>query len=361
MRKILLLLVLLALPLFLFGCAGKSGSHSHLFEEKLSYNDEFHFHKCTVSGCTELSGSEKHSFLNMTSCGPDSHSGSCACGYTLTVAHSWNDGIITKNPTETEAGQRVYTCIFCGATHTEEIEKLSASDSDTDGTPPEHKHILGDYLWDEIYHWKLCADASCGQTVDKNEHSFGDGAVTKEPTKEQLGEITYTCTVCGKTKTEPKDYVVSTTVTEEEWVASLARDNFTATVTSVVFGVSETKLLKRDGDKAEEILIAADTSLPSYRIRIDGVWYGIVNGTLVSAELSGLAVGRVLLFELGEFSDYEYSPESGSYKSDSAEVFFEDGYIVKVVFEIAGAVFTVEYLDYGKTEIYDFPEYSKSE
>ena len=54
----------------------------------------------------------------------------CAvCGEILTAqetipafgAHQWNDGEVTKEPTETNAGVKTYTCTVCGATRTEKL------------------------------------------------------------------------------------------------------------------------------------------------------------------------------------------------------------------------------------------------
>ena len=47
-------------------------------------------------------------------------------GYTDAVAHThtWDDGVVTKAPTETETGIMTYTCTVCGTTKTEVIPKL---------------------------------------------------------------------------------------------------------------------------------------------------------------------------------------------------------------------------------------------
>ena len=42
------------------------------------------------------------------------------------------------------------------------------------------------------------------------EHSYDEGVITVEPTEETEGEMTYTCTVCGETKTETIDKLPST-------------------------------------------------------------------------------------------------------------------------------------------------------
>ena len=61
--------------------------------------------------------------------------------------------------------------------------------------------------WAKVY---ILADNDClsNATIHYNatellhEHSWNDGEVTKEPTCKDEGEKTYTCTICGETKTE---------------------------------------------------------------------------------------------------------------------------------------------------------------
>ena len=40
------------------------------------------------------------------------------------MGHSWNDGVVTTQPTTTATGVKTYTCATCGATRTESIPKL---------------------------------------------------------------------------------------------------------------------------------------------------------------------------------------------------------------------------------------------
>ena len=52
--------------------------------------------------------------------------------------------------------------------------------------------------------------ARCGETLNQTitpptNHSWNDGEVTKDATCTENGMVTYTCTVCGATKTEPTD------------------------------------------------------------------------------------------------------------------------------------------------------------
>ena len=72
--------------------------------------------------------------------------------------HTWDEGVVTTEPTCTEAGVKTYTCTACKETKTEAIAALG--------------------------------------------HKWDDGKVTTEPTCTKAGVKTYTCTVCKETKTE---------------------------------------------------------------------------------------------------------------------------------------------------------------
>lgn len=63
---------------------------------------------------------------------------SCVCGDAYTeiverLGHEWDDGIITKEPTKTEAGERLFTCMVCKTSQTELIPPQEAEPDDTEG------------------------------------------------------------------------------------------------------------------------------------------------------------------------------------------------------------------------------------
>ena len=103
-------------------------------------------------------------------CGADGHIDTiCAnCGDVIatkvipaTGAHTWDNGTVTTEPTETTPGVRTFTCAVCSQTKTEVIPATGA-----------HTHV------------------------------WGEGTVTVAPTETTPGVRTYTCTVCGQTRTE---------------------------------------------------------------------------------------------------------------------------------------------------------------
>jgi hypothetical protein len=66
----------------------------HTYASDWSYDNNSHWHACTVAGHTDKSG---------------------------TAAHTWNGGEVTKAATATEKGVKTYTCTVCKKTKTEDI------------------------------------------------------------------------------------------------------------------------------------------------------------------------------------------------------------------------------------------------
>ena len=112
------------------------------------------------------------------------------------TAHEWGEGTVTTDPTHTTEGVKTYTCA-CGETKTEPVEKL-----------PEHEWDEGAVTTDPTHTTEgvRTYTCPCGETRTESveklpEHEWDEGAVTTAPTYTKEGIRTYTCT-CGATKTE---------------------------------------------------------------------------------------------------------------------------------------------------------------
>ena len=115
-----------------------------------------------------------------------------------TGAHTWDNGTVTTEPTETTPGVRTFTCAVCGATRTETIPATG-----------EHTFVftknVAPTCTTEGYDLYTCS--GCGATEKRNSkpalgHKWDNGTVTTEPTETTPGVRTYTCTVCSEVKTE---------------------------------------------------------------------------------------------------------------------------------------------------------------
>ena len=154
------------------------------------------------------------------------------------LGHTWDNGVITKEATETEEGVKTYTCKTYGETKTEKIPATShhwdqgtitkkatctengektyyCTDADCNKTYVETIPATG-HSWDDgkvteaatckkegikTYTCKNCGETKT-ESIPKTEHQWDNGKVTKEATCKEEGSKTYTCSICGDTKTE---------------------------------------------------------------------------------------------------------------------------------------------------------------
>lgn len=111
-----------------------------------------------------------------------------------------HDFKVTTEPTCTEAG--VKTCSKCGTT-----EEVAALGHDWDETVKKAATCKEEGLKNRVC--KRCGIGETDIKVEKLAHTWDEGKITKEATKEAKGEKTFTCTVCGETKTEEVEYVIT--------------------------------------------------------------------------------------------------------------------------------------------------------
>ena len=134
----------------------------HSAASEWSSDDTYHWHVCTAHG---------------------------DCGMQLDKSeHDWTETDRVE-ATETANGKVTYECSVCKAAK----EEILYYDGHVAAT---------EWSSDKTHHWHKCtAHENCAEQMDKAEHDWDDGEVTKAATCAQKGERTFTC-ACGATKTE---------------------------------------------------------------------------------------------------------------------------------------------------------------
>ncbi len=144
---------------------------------------------CGYSYTEDIPTTPEHSWSDWYSNQDGTHSRACRCNATETNDCEYDDGVITEQPTHTEAGIKTYTCTVCGHTYDEDIPLLT-------------DHEWGDWVVNKLdeanTHVRFCI---C-QESQTAPHNFNDGVVTLEPTHIRKGEMTFTCNDCGYCYTE---------------------------------------------------------------------------------------------------------------------------------------------------------------
>ena len=179
-----------------------------------------------------------------------------------TGAHTWDNGTVTTEPTETTPGVRTFTCAVCSQTKTEVIPATGA-----------HTFVftknIAPTCTEAGYDLYTCRD--CGASEQRNVkpalgHKWDNGTVTTEPTETDPGTMTYTCTVCGATKTEVIPATGPHTHVWDEGTVTVAPTETTPgvrTYTCTVCGQTRTEIIPATGSA----VCPGGAACPSFRFR----------------------------------------------------------------------------------------------
>lgn len=180
-----------------------------------------------------------------------------------TGAHTWDNGKVTTEPTETTPGVRTFTCAVCGQTRTETIPATGVHDYQFT------KNVAPTCTTDG---YDLYTCSGCGATEKRNSkpalgHKWDSGTVTTEPTETTPGVRTYTCTVCGEVKTET---IPATGAHTHKWDAGKVTTEPTATTpgvrtyTCTICGLTKEEVIPPTGGST---VCPGGPSCPSYGFR----------------------------------------------------------------------------------------------
>ena len=179
-----------------------------------------------------------------------------------TGAHTWDNGTVTTEPTETTPGVRTFTCAVCSQTKTEVIPATGA-----------HTFVFTKNIAPTCTEagYDLYTCSGCGATEQRNVkpalgHKWDSGTVTAEPTEKDPGTMTYTCTVCGQTKTEVIPATGPHTHVWDEGTVTVAPTETTPgvrTYTCTVCGKTRTEIIPATGSA----VCPGGAACPSFRFR----------------------------------------------------------------------------------------------
>ncbi|MBQ3019473.1 MAG: hypothetical protein IJD77_02635 [Clostridia bacterium] len=187
-------------------------SHVHEYSDTWSHNDTHHWYSAVCEHTTEKKNYGEH---------------------------TWNNGVITTEPTTSSTGVKTFTCQSCGKTKTADVPKLEEEHSHVfnqqntnekyissaatctekakyfyscscglKGTETfEYGEAAGHqyssaWSYNDTHHWHAATCEHFSEKKDNGEHDWNDGVVTTEPTTTSKGVKTFTCETCNKTKTE---------------------------------------------------------------------------------------------------------------------------------------------------------------
>lgn len=208
------------------------------FDTKWTYDDTYHWHAATCGHKEEVADKAEHTFGEWT---------------------------VTQEATEDAEGVKERIC-SCGYKETAKIDKLAhtthVKDEGTRVEPTcEKKGSI-------TYKCTKCGELMEVVELDATGHKWDAGKVTKEATETAEGVKTYTCSVCGKTKTEAIPKKTATTQEPPKKGDVVADDKASVTVEVTDVTKKEVTYKEPDGKKAKTVSIPAT-------VKINGVTYKV--------------------------------------------------------------------------------------
>ena len=238
------------------------------------------------------------------------------------TGHSWDEGVITTAPTCSDAGVKTYTCTVCSETKTEALDATGHTPVDVAEQPAtctEAGHTAGvkcsvcgatisgieeilatghTEVIDEAVaatcttpgktegkHCSVCNEVLVPQEeIPAKGHSWDKGVITTSPTCSDAGVKTYTCTVCGETKTEVLDATGHTPVDVAEQPATCTEAGHTAGVKCSVCGATISgieEILATGHTEVIDEAVAATCTTPG---KTEGKHCSVCNEVLVPQE-----------------------------------------------------------------------------
>ena len=129
------------------------------------------------------------------------------CGEVLTaqkkisaLGHTYGEYVVTTEPTCTKAGVETKTCSVCGDKQTRPVAALGH----TEVTDPAVAATCTETGLTQGSHCSVCGEVLTAQKeISALGHTYGEYAVTIQPTCTKAGVETKTCSVCGDKQTRP--------------------------------------------------------------------------------------------------------------------------------------------------------------
>ena len=160
----------------------------HSYSERLQKTGHIYSETVTPPTCTE------EGYTTTTCSGCDYRMDS---NFVDATGHFWDEGTVTKQPTNTETGIMLYTCNACGETREEAISVSCDHSYESIVTAPT--------CTEDGYTTHTCTKCQYSykdSPVEATGHSWDEGYINQPPTETTDGWYEYTCTVCGEKKTE---------------------------------------------------------------------------------------------------------------------------------------------------------------
>ena len=209
------------------------------------------------------------------------------CGATKTediprTEHTWDEGEVTTAPTCTKPGVRTYTCSVCKATRTETIKATGHLHTEIrnkkDASCTENGYTGDTYCKD-------CEELlKKGETVDVLGHQWKE-TKRAEPSYTEDGQIIYTCNRCGEQKAETLEKLAYPKAGTKYTVAGCQYKVTKAGVEVMLVATNK---------KVKSITIPATVTMDGIRYKVTAIGTKAFNGSKKLAKVTiGISIKKI--------------------------------------------------------------------
>ena len=239
----------------------------------------------------------------------DKHIRECKCGEKETGDCTFDDGVVTQEPTHFEEGVKTYTCTVCERRKTESIPKTT-------------EHSFGDWKPDELDETKHYKQCDCGE-IETGDCTFEDG----------------TCTVCGREKSEEIDGIIIVVAGG----SATFEGKETATTYSNIYGENANVYVAQEND-------VLNVKLTDQEGRTFKYWMSATGTIIPDEDFSMLVLRSGYYYPVFEDTDANaFSSRVKIYEGNC-----EEGTLYMSINSKGDIKYEIEYVNYGR---HDFDEY----
>ncbi len=320
-----------------------------------------HFHECTVEGCDYAEDNEacadvdtdedhkcdvcaadgvtQHAYGNWERADDDNHKQTCNCGDVQTQLHQWNNGVVTKDPSHTEKGEKAYTCTVCSDTYTEELPVLTECTYNVEKAEDKYLKSAATCTAAVVY-YKSCICGKFSNAEDAATFTVGDPiAHTFDQNNTELADVLKSAADCENAATYYKSCTCGAISDSETFTIGTSLGHAYSDVVSYKWSDdnSTCSAVRVCANDAEHVLTEEVATVSTVALKVTAT--------------------KVTFTYNVEFANSEYAAQT---KTVEADVTLENSIATINAPAIAGRVASHDYVKFGfhdATATYDFTIY----
>lgn len=151
-----------------------------------------------ISGHEVIPKTDSHKYGSYVKVDAVNHKRVCSvCGNVETTEHEWDNGTVTLQPTHTAFGEKMHSCLYCSATKTEQVAKLTKHTYDMKNTEARYLKSAATCTQKAVYYYSCICGEKGAATFEYGE--FAAHTYKAEWSSDKTNHW-HECSACGNKK-----------------------------------------------------------------------------------------------------------------------------------------------------------------